>query len=96
MREFHAGMNIGLAEIQAGEIAGVGGVLQPQVHGIGAGLERSLQGRQAASRGNEFHPDSFINDVKESRQRVVRRPCFGSRNGAPERFFSARVGKVKP
>src|SRR3546814_6848695 len=54
MRIAYAFCNSGLIEIQAGKIAGVGGIAKPQIDAVGAVIDRRLQGRQAARRADQF------------------------------------------
>lgn len=54
VRQFDAGADVAFGEIEPGEVAGVGGVLQAQVDGVCACLDRRLQRGQAAGRRNEF------------------------------------------
>ncbi len=49
-----AGAQLRVVEIQAGEVARVGGVLQPQVDGVGAGIHRDLQCAQRARRAHQL------------------------------------------
>ena len=48
MRVGDAFADLCLVEVQAGEVAGVGRVLQAQVDGIGAGIHGHGEGTQAA------------------------------------------------
>lgn len=61
----HAFAQLRVIEVEAGEVARVGGVAQAEVDRVGAGVDRELQGTQGTGGADEFgrtgtgHPAAF-------------------------------------
>jgi len=55
VRVADAGADLVHAEIEAGEVARVGGVAKAEVHGIRAVIHGRLERRQTAGRTDQFH-----------------------------------------
>lgn len=60
VRQIDARADIRLGEIEAGEVARVGRVLQAKVDGVGPGVEGGLERRQAACGGHQFNSGGVI------------------------------------
>ncbi|KAG1241476.1 hypothetical protein G6F65_018977 [Rhizopus arrhizus] len=54
MRQFDACADVVFGEVEPGEIAGVGRILEPEIDGVGARLDGGFQGGEAAGRGHEL------------------------------------------
>ncbi|MNT67069.1 hypothetical protein D3C72_2051850 [compost metagenome] len=82
VRQFDACADVCFGEIEPGEVAGVRGVLEPEIDGVGARLYRCFQGGKAAGRGHEFHGRGSSFHDGQSMGRPPPGPCRRS-NGAP-------------
>jgi hypothetical protein len=59
-----------LVKVQAGKIARIGSVAKAQVNTVGSVVDSGFQGRQAASRANQFH--GYNSRLRRWRAGVVR------------------------